>query len=133
MTDFETNDTADATPAQEIAQELDELRTLAARLRRLAPTAQEPVLRALLGKREALLGSIGARVGRLTQSAKCAAPAAPKTAGARNEVFSQTLREVMAMDRESEAALKKRSDASADQVLKLRAGKEWRQNNPQWT
>ena len=134
MTDFEKAETAEATPAQEIAQDLDELRTLSARFRHLAPTAQEPVLRALLGKREALLGSIGARVGRLAQAATSAGPvAAPEAAGAHKAVFAQTLRDVMDMDCESEAALRKRADAAADEVLKLRAGKEWRQSNPQWT
>ena len=34
------------------------------------------------------------------------------------------------MDRESQAALRKRADEIADEVLKLRAGKKWRQSNP---
>ena len=123
---------AEATPTQEIAQNLDELRTLAARFRHLAPTAGEPVLRAILVKREALLGSISMGIGRLAQSAKDAgAGAAPETAGAQGAVFAQTLREVTDMDRESQAALRKRSNEVADEVLKLRAGKKWRQSNPQ--
>ena len=129
MANPETDKTADATPAQEIAQDLDELRMLAARFRHLAPTAGEPVLRAILVKREALLGSISTRVGRLTQSARDAG-AAPETAGAQSAAFAQVLREVTAMDRESQAALRKRADEVADEVLKLRAGKKWRQSNP---
>ena len=82
MANPEAPKTAGATPAQEIAQDLDELRTLAARFRHLAPTAGEPVLRAILLKREALLGSISARVGRLTQSAK-GAPAPRRKPSAR--------------------------------------------------
>ncbi len=125
-----TDKAAEATPAQEIAQELDELRTLAARFRHLAPTAGEPVLRAILLKREALLGAIGARVGRLTQSAKGAiAGVAVVNAGAQSAAFAQVLREVTAMDRESQAALRKRADEIADEVMKLRAGKKWRQSN----
>jgi hypothetical protein len=131
MANSEADKIADAMPTQEIAQNLDELRTLAARFRHLAPTAGEPVLRAILLKREALLGSIGTGVGRLTQSAKGAsAGAAPETANAQNAVFAQALREVMAMDHESQAALRKRAGEAADEVLKLRAGKKWRQNYP---
>jgi len=118
---------ADATPTQEIAQELDELRTLAARFRHLAPTASEPVLRAILLKREALLGAIGTGIGRLTQSAKSAGDP-PENAGEQSAVFAQVLREVTAMDRESQAALRKRADEIADEILKLRAGKKWRQS-----
>jgi hypothetical protein len=130
MTNFDPDKTAEATPAQEIAQELDDLRTLTARFRRLAPTAEPQVLRAILGKREALLGAIGARVGRLTQSANDAPAAAPETAGAQKAVFAETLREVVVMDRESQAALKKRAVEAAEEVLKLRAGKKWRLSNP---
>jgi len=131
MANPEADKTADAAPAQEIAQDLDELRTLAARFRHLAPTAGEPVLRAILLKREALLGAIGTGVGRLTQAAKSAAAGgAPENAGAQSAAFAQVLREVTAMDRESQAALKKRADEVADEVLKLRAGKKWRQSNP---
>jgi len=131
MANSEADKTADATPAQEIAQDLDELRTLAARFRHLAPTAGEPVLRAILFKREALLGAIGTRVAQLAQSAKAAgAGAAPETVGAQSAAFARTLREVTDMDRESQAALRKRADEVADEVLKLRAGKKWRQSNP---
>ncbi|MGD1001248.1 MAG: hypothetical protein ABSA67_11185 [Candidatus Brocadiia bacterium] len=131
MANPEADKTADAAPAQEIAQDLDELRTLAARFRHLAPTAGEPVLRAILLKREALLGAIGTGVGRLTQSAKSAlAGVTPEDAGAQSAAFARVLREVTAMDRESQAALKKRADEVADEVLKLRAGKKWRQSNP---
>jgi hypothetical protein len=131
MANPEADKTADAAPAQEIAQDLDELRTLAARFRHLAPTAAEPVLRAILLKREALLGAIGTGVGRLTQAAKSAAAGgAPENAGAQSAAFAQVLREVTAMDRESQAALRKRADEIADEVMKLRAGKQWRQSNP---
>ena len=131
MANVEADQSADATPTQELAQDLDELRTLAARLRHLAPTAGEPVLRALLGKREALLGSISTRLGQPTPSAKRAgAGATPEIAGAQSELFAQALREVAALDRESEAALRKRADEAAYEVLKLRAGKKWRQSNP---
>jgi hypothetical protein len=132
MDNVEPDVAADATPAQEMARELDELRTLTARFRRLAPVAQPPVLRALLGKRETLLRSIGARVSRANLLAKDAG-AAPETPGARNAAFAQTLREVADMDRESQAAFRKRTDAAADELLKLRAGKKWRQSNSPWT
>jgi hypothetical protein len=128
MANAEADTTAEATPAQEIAHELDELRTLSARFRHLAPTAGEPVLRAILLKREALLGSIGTGIGRLAQSAQSAG-AAPENAGEQSAVFAQVLREVSAMDRESQAALRKRADEIADEILKLRAGKKWRQSN----
>jgi hypothetical protein len=129
MANSETETTADATPAQEVAQDLDELRALAAHLRLLAPTAEASVLRALMGKREALLGDIGARVSRMTTCAQRAdADAAPVVAAAQKAVFAQTLREVADMDRESQAALKKRADEAADKIVKLRAGKKWRQS-----
>jgi hypothetical protein len=122
--------TADASPTQEIAQELDELRTLSARFRHLAPTAATPVLRAILVKREALLGSIGTGIGRLMQPAPSAsADAAPEIGGPQRAAFAQVLREVTAMNRETQAALKKRADEVADEILKLRAGKKWRQSN----
>jgi hypothetical protein len=126
--DPEADKTAEVTSAQEIARELDELRTLSARFRHLAPTAGEPVLRAILLRREALLGSIGTGIGRLTQSAKSAG-VAPENVGEQSAVFAQVLREVTAMDRESQAALRKRADDIADEILKLRAGKKWRQSN----
>jgi hypothetical protein len=132
MDNSETDMTADPTPAQEMARELEELRTLTARFRRLAPVAQPPVLRALLGKRETLLRSIGAHVSRATSPAKDAG-AAPETPGAQNAAFAQTLREVAEMDRAAQAELRKRSNATANELLKLRAGKKWRQSNPQWT
>ncbi len=131
MADPEADPAADAASPQKIAQDLDELRTLAARFRHLTPTATEPVLHAILLKREALLGSIGAGIGRLTQSAKNqGAGAAPEIARERSAAFAHVLREVTAMDRESQAALRKRADEVAAEILKLRAGKKWRQSNP---
>jgi len=131
MASPEADQAADAPPTQEIAQDLDELRTLSARFRHLAPTAAAPALRAILVKREALLGSIGAGIGRLTQPAQSAtAVAAPEIGGPQRAAFAQVLREVTAMDREAQAALKKRADEVADEILKLRAGKKWRQSNP---
>jgi hypothetical protein len=129
MANPEAEKTVDAAPTQEIAQDLDELRTLAARFRHLAPSAAGPVLRAILVKREALLGAISSGIGQLAQSAK-GAGAAPETAGAQNAAFAEVLREVTALDRESQAALRKRANEIADEVLKLRAGRKWRQSNP---
>jgi hypothetical protein len=125
MKNPQTDKAADAAPAQAVAQELDELRILAARFRHLAPTAKEPVLRAILVKREALLGAISAGIGRLTQSKG----AAPETASAQKSAFAEVLREVTALDRESQAVLRKRANDVADEVLKLRAGRKWRQSN----
>jgi hypothetical protein len=127
MADIQADQAADA--AQEIAQELDELRELAARFRRLAPTAKGPALRAILVKREALLGAISAGVSRMAQSAK--ESGGPEPAGAQRGAFAAVLREVTDLDRESRAALRKRANDVADEVLKLRAGRKWRQSSSQ--
>ena len=130
MTNFEAqkNATATAAPADdaqatEIAEDLEALRTLAARFRHLAPTAQERVLRAILGKREALLEAISTRLGRPEE------PVERAEAGARKTAFVQALSEVAALDRESERALGKRAENAAVEIQKLRAGKKWRQGN----
>jgi hypothetical protein len=109
--------------ATEIAQDLESLRILAARFRHLAPTAQEHMLRAILGKREALLDAISTRLGRQAE------PADRADAGGQKSAFAQALREVAAADRESASALRKRSDETAAEIQKLRAGKKWRQSN----
>jgi hypothetical protein len=129
MANPQADKAAEAAPTQQIAQDLDELRMLAARFRHLAPTAKEPVLRAILVKREALLAAIGARISRLTQGPK-GAGAAPEIASAQSAAFAEVLHEVTALDRESQAALRKRASDVAEEVLKLRAGKKWRQSNP---
>ena len=127
MVNPQADQAASAAPAQEIARDLDELHMLAARFRHLAPAAKEPVLRAILVKREALLAAISAGIGRVTQSAE---DAAPENLGAQGTAFAEVLREVTALDRESQAALRKRANEIADEVLKLRAGRKWRQSNP---
>jgi len=121
---------ADGGRATEIAQDLESLRMLAARFRHLAPTAQGRVLRVILGKREALLESISARLARPKDSGERAdAGAALETARVPKSAFAQALGEVMALDRESEGALRKRCEEAAAGIQKLRAGIKWRQSN----
>lgn len=126
---------AEASGAQAIAQDLETLRRLAARLHRLAPMADEHVLRVILGKREALLDSIRTRLAQAPAPAEpdVSKPAASEIGEPEQRQFARTLAEITALDRESEGLLKKRSGDTAAEIQKLRAGRHWRESSQRWT
>ncbi len=121
----------DATGTQDIARDLATLRKLATRLHALASTADNGVLRAILGKREALLESISARLAAMPPPQR--EGATPPIGEQERRLIAQALVEVTAMDRESESALRKRADEVAAEVRKLRAGRKWRESSQKWT
>lgn len=122
MVHAETGDAAPEMPhAQAIAQDLEALRKLAMQLQRMAASADDTVLRAILGKREALLDAIRSR---LAESNAAAADS-----GARRRL-SQTVAEIAEMDQQSARLLKERAVAVAAEIEKLRAGRKWRESCP---
>lgn len=115
---------SESAPAQAMAQDFESLRKLALQLQRIAPTADESVLRAILGKREALLGAIRSRLAEAESAAR------PADVGARRR-FARAVDEISAMDRESARLLQERATAVAAEINKLRAGRKWRESCPQ--
>lgn len=110
--------------ADGIAEDLRSLRKLAVQLRRLAGSADDQVLRAILGKRESLL--VGIRVELAAAAEK--AESVKALANAEGRGFAQIVAEICAMDQESSQLLRKRADDVAADIQKVRAGRMWRQS-----
>jgi hypothetical protein len=128
-TDTTKRANGDAAESSEVAAELSELRDLSQQLRNVAATAEDHVLRAILGKREALMGSIRARLGE---------EGAPEESGAdsgqaaNGKLVFDTMIEIVDMDRESTRVLKARSAQVAEEIRKIRAGRKFRESARLW-
>ena len=134
------NDTGERTQqegADPIVADLCALRRLAAQLHKRASTAGDSMLRAILGKREALLNSIRARLSPAAGNAE-EAPAERSADGAdaspeRRGMIAKAVEEIAAMDRESERILGKRLAETTAEMRKLKAGRQWRESSQKWT
>ena len=89
-----------------VMDDLRSLRRLALRLQRRAASADEPMLRALLGKREALLNSLSARLGE-PHSDGAPLSGLPES---HREAIARTIEEIAAMDHKTRRALQARLD-----------------------
>jgi hypothetical protein len=99
-----------------LGADLAALRALSLQMRRLAVSSEPDTLRAVLARRETLLRAVRARLDSL-------APAAGSPFGA---ALDRAIAEIADIDREATATLQLRAAAIADELAKLRAGREWR-------
>ena len=136
-----TNDarTEDARPerGEALMRDLCSLRRLASQLRRRAPTADDHMLRAIMGKREALLDSIRASLGPASDDVETPRPASFSEELAltdrQEEVIVETVHEIAALDGEAERILKDRAGELAAEIRKLKAGRKSRESYAKWT
>ena len=133
----ETGEQTQAEAADPVVADLCALRRLAAQLHKRAATADDPMLRAILGKREALLNSIRAHLSPATGNAEdapgeCLADGAD-VSPERRRMIAKTVEEIAAMDRESERILGKRLAETTAEMRKLKAGRQWRESSQKWT
>jgi hypothetical protein len=121
---------ADSSHERMMAADLAELRDLAHRLKSVASTADDPMLRAILGKREALMDSIRAR---LAEAGAFEPPEVATDAGSdERRYLYDAVSEIVAMDRESARVLKDRADKVAAEIQKLRVGRQLRESARLW-
>lgn len=114
-----------------LAEDLVVLRNLAQQLHRMAPTADGPVIRAMLGRREALIGSIRARLAQSDALSDREQAKADLTSDERRS-FREVISEIAEIDGRSARILTARSDDLAAEIRKVRAGKQWRENARSW-
>ena len=135
----QTGTRADAESAEDhaLVQDLRALRKLAEQSHRRAATADGSMLRAIMGKREALLDAIRGRV-----ATKDEPPDPPETTGFARELeltardkeeIAQTVKEIAVLDSEVERILRTRADELGAEIQKLKAGKKSRECYKQWT
>ncbi len=129
--DSHETDRKASSDTQLIATDVAALRNLAHQLKRMAPSADEHALRAILGKREALMDSIRRRLADKN--------AFEELQGVDNKVPVETHRllydvvsEILVLDRESARVLKQRAESVAAEIQKVRAGRKWRESAGLW-
>jgi len=132
-------------PAEGTQTELDDpvmeglrsLRRLAVQLHRRAATADDHILRVIMGKREALLNSIAAHLASKAKGAENVSgknlPPVSEMPPERRETIAKVVAEIVAMDKESEHVLRKRLSQTTEKMLKLKAGRKWRESVQKWT
>jgi len=107
------------------------MRKLARQLNQMAPTADEHVLRAILGKREALMVSIRSLLAQSDTGREAIEPDGGAYAE-RKRSLREMVSEIARIDSESSRILAARSDEVAAEIRKMRAGKQWRENARSW-
>lgn len=117
---------SDGNDDRKVVSELSALRDLSQQLRSVAATAEDNVLRAILGKREALMGSIRVRLAEQEEEIAREGQSEKK-----KEIF-KTISEIVDMDRESARLLKERAAQAAEEIKKIRAGRQFRESTRQW-
>jgi len=126
-----------AGPAEALVRDLRALRRLAGQMHRRAASADGHMLRAIIGKREALLTSIRGHV----SAAPAALPAMPADAFGRalglsaqeKEAISETLKEIMVLDAESDRILRSRAEELGAEIRHVKAGRKSRESYRTWT
>ena len=110
------------------------LRRLATQMHRRASGGEGHVLRAMMGKREALLNAIRSRIA--TEDADIAdialADCLPEMSAAQQQLIVETVAEIAAIDRDTERVLSGRMNETAAEIQKLRAGRKWRESSQIW-
>ena len=129
-------DFPNAEDRETMLRHLSSLRELSAQLHKRAATADEHVLRAILGKRESILNGIRTLLSP-PADAKRHSEATPQpvpvnAAGAAEESFAENVKEIASMDEESQRILKERAEKVADEIQKIKAGRKWRESCPKW-
>jgi len=120
--------------ARSLVRDLRSLRRLAGQLHRRAATADEHRLRAIMGKREALLEAIRDRVESADETADRESFAAQLDASAaEKEAIAETVREIAVLDSAAEKILRDRAEELGAGIRKLKAGKKSRESYRQWT
>lgn len=120
--------------ARSLVRDLRSLRRLAGQLHRRAATADEHRIRAIMGKREALLDAIRDRI----ESADNASDAESfamqlEVNAAEKETLAETVREIAVLDSAAEKILRDRAEELGADIRKLKAGKKSRESYRQWT
>ena len=110
------------------------LRRLATQMHKRAPGGDGHVLRAIMGKREALLGSIRSQLA--TEDADIAdvalADCLPEMSAVQQQLIVETVAEIAAIDRDTERVLSGRMSETVAEMQKLRAGRKWRESSQTW-
>jgi len=120
--------------ARSLVRDLRSLRRLAGQLHRRAATADGHRLRAIMGKREALLDAIRDRIESADQTPDAESFAAQLDASAaEKEAIAETVREIAVLDSAAEKILRDRAEELGAGIRKLKAGKKSRESYRQWT
>jgi len=133
----DASDASKPAPGDALVQDLRSLRRLASQLHRRAATIDSHMLRAIMGKREALLDSIRSC---LAPGADPSRPPDPSSfaeelalSAQEKEVIAETVHEIAVLDREAERLLRGRAEALAAEIQKLKAGRKSRESYRKWT
>jgi len=113
---------ADDARARSLVRDLRSLRRLADQLHRRAATADGHRLRAIVGKREALLDAIRDRIGSADNARDAESLAAEKDA------IAEAIREIALLDSATEKILRDRVEEFGADIRKRKAGKESRKS-----
>ena len=117
--------------ARRVAQELRALRRLSVKLHHHAAHGNPALLRSIILQRDALLNSV--RPSEVSSDVNPDPEQAPDLSDKNRELIHETISDINTLDAKTERILKVRTSKIGEQIMKLKAGKKYRDTTRRWT